>query len=97
MDEPERKEAEDSAELTTIFQSSNPDAEIEADVIRGVLDANGIPSVLQGTPYHSLEFAVKVPATRAAEAEALLAEAQASGPEAAAEAEAASETGAPTE
>jgi hypothetical protein len=96
MDEPERGEVEEGAEMATVFRSSAADAEIEANVIRGVLDANEIPSVLQATPYHSLEFAVKVPATREAEAEALLAEAQASGPEAAVEAEAASENGAPT-
>ncbi|MDE3166406.1 MAG: hypothetical protein KGN36_11425 [Acidobacteriota bacterium] len=66
--------------------------EIEADMIRGVLDANGIPSLLTAAPqYPNLGFEVRVPRGRVLEAETLIAEAQAAGPEAADEAEAASE------
>jgi hypothetical protein len=67
-------------------------SEMEADVIRGVLDAGGIPSLLvAAAQYPNLGFEVKVPRGRVVEAEAMIAEARAAGPDAAAEAEAASE------
>ena len=59
-----------------------------------MLEAAGIPSVLSApSVIPSLEFQVQVPRAEAAEAERVLAEARAAGPEAAAEAEAASEEG----
>jgi len=69
--------------------------EMEADMIRGVLDANGIPSLVSAAAqYPTLGFEVKVPRGRVLEAERLVADALAAGPEAAdeAEAEAAGET-----
>ena len=67
-------------------------SEIEADMIRGVLDANGIPTLLVAASQMSnFGFEVKVPRGRVLEAETLIAEARAAGPEAAAEAEAATE------
>ena len=81
-------------DLVTLFSSSNPDAELEAGNIHGVLEANGIPSVVLGTaPYPSLEWRVQVPQGAVEDAERVLAEARAAGPEAAAEAEAESEEG----
>ena len=66
--------------------------EMEADVIRGVLEANGIPSIVVTAPeIPSLGFEVKVPRGRVAEAEQLLEEARAIGNEGAAQAEAESE------
>jgi hypothetical protein len=63
--------------------------EMEADVIRGVLDANGIPSLVVTAPeIPSLGFEVKVPRGRVAEAERLVQEALAIGTEGATEAEA---------
>jgi hypothetical protein len=59
--------------------------EMEADVIRGVLDANGIQSLVV---IPSLGFEVKVPRGRVAEAERLVQEALAIGTEGATEAEA---------
>ena len=62
--------------------------EMEADMIRGVLDANGIPSLLNAAAqYPQLGFEVKVPRGRVVEAEKLVAEALAAGPQAAEEAE----------
>ena len=79
-------------DMVALFDSSTVDAEMEADVIRGVLDTNGIPSVVRrGGPNLALGFQVLVPRGRVGEAQRLIAEAQAAGPEAAAEAEAASE------
>ena len=67
-------------------------SEMEADMIRGVLDAGGIPSLLvAAAQYPNLGFEVKVPRGRVVEAETMIAEARAAGPDAAAEAEAASE------
>ena len=79
-------------DIVALYDSSTVDAEMEADVIRGLLDTNGIPSVLRRAgPYPSLGFQVLVPRGRLREAQQLVEEAQAAGPEAAAEAEAASE------
>ena len=62
--------------------------EMEADMIRGILDANGIPSLVVMAPeIPSLGFDVKVPRGRLTEAERLVERARAIGPEAAAEAE----------
>ena len=67
-------------------------SEIEADMIRGVLDAGGIPCMVVSAPqFANFGFEVKVPRGRVVEAETLVAEARAAGPAAAAEAEAAGE------
>jgi len=79
-------------DMVTLFNSSTIDSEMEADLIRGILDSGGIPSILTNIPYAGLlGVEVKVPRGKLKEAEALIAEAKAAGPEAAAEAEAASE------
>ena len=79
-------------DIVALYDSSTVDAEMEAGVIRGLLDTNGIPSVLRRAgPYPSLGFQVLVPRGKLREAQQLIEEAQAAGPEAAAEAEAASE------
>ena len=68
-------------------------SEMEADMIRGVLEANDIPAIVS-SPVQNLPpqgFEVKVPRGRVVEAEKLVAEALAAGPEAAAEGEAESE------
>lgn len=81
--------------MVALFSSSNHDAEMEAMAIQGVLAANNITSVLVGPgTLPVLEFAVQVPKEQLAEAQRILAEAQAAGPSAAAEAEAAGEQGA---
>lgn len=89
QDQPSSSHALD---IVALYDSSTVDAEMEADVIRGLLDTNGIPSVLRRAgPYPSLGFQVLVPRGKLREAQQLVEEAQAAGPEAAAEAEAASE------
>jgi hypothetical protein len=81
-------------DMVTLFSSSAVDGELEANNIHLVLEAAGIPSVLiEPSVIPSLEFQVQVPCVEAAEAKRVLAEARAAGPEAAAEAEAASEEG----
>ena len=75
-----------------VFSSSNHDAEMEATAIQTMLQSNGINALVVGsTMIPSLEFQVQVPRADAEEAARLIDEARAAGPEAAAEAEAASE------
>ena len=79
-------------DMVTLFSSSNHDAEMEAMAVHGIMQANGIPSVLVGSStLPVLSFEVQVPSGDLEEARRILAEAQAEGPAAAAEAEAASE------
>ena len=79
-------------DMVTLYDEPIVDAEIEADMICGVLESNGIPSMLvRNSILPSLGFEVKVPRDRVQEARRLIEEAKAAGPEAAAEAERASE------
>jgi hypothetical protein len=80
-------------DMVTLWSSSNIDAEVEADMIRGVLDSNGIPTLLVGgtSQFPNLGFEVLVPRGKVVEAQRLLQEAQAAGPAAAAAGELASE------
>lgn len=81
-------------EFIAVFSSSNHDAEMEAMAVHGVLDASGVPALLVGPQVlPTLEFQVQVPANRLVEAQRLIADAQAAGPQAAAEAELAGERG----
>jgi hypothetical protein len=78
--------------MVALWDSSNIDSEVEADMIRGVLDSNGIPTLVVGAPqYPNLGFQVQVPRGKVMEAQRLLEEARAAGPEAAAAGELASE------
>jgi hypothetical protein len=79
-------------DMVTLYSSQTVDSEIEADVIRGVLESNGIPTIVSSmAACPNLGIEVKVPQARVEEAKRLIGEALAAGPEAAAEAEAASE------
>jgi hypothetical protein len=79
--------------MVAVFSSSNHDAEMETMAVQGVLEANGIPAVVVGSHIlPNLEFQIQVPAHLADEAQRLIAEARSAGPEAVAEAEAASES-----
>ena len=78
-------------DMVALYDSSTVDAEMEADVIRGVLDSSGIPSLVKRAGPFPLAFQVLVPRGRVHEARRLLDEARAAGPEAAAEAERATE------
>jgi len=64
--------------------SGTVSTESEADMIRGVLDANGIPSLLvMAAQYPALGFEIKVPRGKVVEAEQLIEGALAAGPAAA--------------
>lgn len=78
--------------MVTLFRSSNHDAEMEVMSIHGIMQANDIPSVVVGaSTIPVLAFEVQVPRADLEEARRILAEAEAAGPAAAIEAEAASE------
>jgi hypothetical protein len=83
-------------DTVTLYMSQTVDAEIEADIIRGLLESNGIPSTIIRSPYPNLGVEIEVPQNRLEEAQRVIEEAQAAGPEAAAEAEAAGEEQNPT-
>jgi len=78
-------------DMVALYDSSTVDAEMEADMIRGVLDSSGIPSLLKRAGPFPLAFQVMVPRGKVQEARQILDEARAAGPEAAAEAERATE------
>jgi hypothetical protein len=101
--DPDREEEQQSSDvfltshaldMVTLWNSDagTVTAEMEADNIRGVLESNNIPVMVVGaSQYPNLGFEVKVPRGRVKEAEELLAQAEAAGPDAATEAEADSE------
>jgi hypothetical protein len=92
--DPETSEIDPSHDLdmVALFSSSNHDAEMEANAIHSLMEANGIPSLVVGTPQiPSLEFQVQVPKASLEDAERVLAEAKDAGPSAAIEAERAGE------
>jgi hypothetical protein len=91
-DQEDQVDTSHDLDMVTLFSSSNHDAEMEATAIQSMLTANGVPSVVVGaSTIPSLEFQVRVPRASLELAEQLLEEARAAGPEAAAEAEIASE------
>ena len=96
QDEDEREQdqilSSHALDMVALYDSSTVDAEMEADMIRGVLDSSGIPSLVKRAGPFPLAFQVLVPRGRLQEARQLLDEARAAGPEAAAEAERATET-----
>ncbi len=75
-------------DMVPVYDSSTVDAEMEADVIRGLLDSNGIPSLVSRPGPFPLQFQVLVPRGKLLEARQFIEEAKAAGPEAAAAAEA---------
>ena len=78
--------------MVELFRSSNVGAEMEANAIHSLLEANEIPSIVVGTAQiPSLQFQVHVPKARLVEAQKVLADAREAGPSAALEAERATE------
>jgi hypothetical protein len=80
-------------DMVTLYTATTIDSEMEAGVLTSLLESNGIPALVIGSPVPSLGYQVQVPRDRAEEAARLIEEAQAAGPEAASEAEAAGEEG----
>jgi hypothetical protein len=83
----------DDLDLVTIFESSEVNSQIEAQLICGALEAGGVPAFIVGdATLPNLPFMVRVPKDRREDAERILAESRAAGPQGADEAERASES-----
>jgi hypothetical protein len=81
-------------DMVPLLTTSPVDGEVETEVVRSILDASGIPSILtraMGLP--SLGFELRVPRERAEEARRVIEEQRAAGPAAAEAGEAAEEEG----
>jgi len=79
-------------DMVPIYESTASEAEMQAGVIRGVLDSNGIPSVLiRPGPIPPVGFHLLLPRDKLAEARKVLKDAQRGGSQGASEGEAASE------
>lgn len=88
----ERLDKSHDLDMVSLFESNAVDAEAEAEVIRGLLESNGIPAnIVTGGPVPPVGWIIQVPRNRLEEARRLIDEARATGPEGAAEAEASSE------
>jgi Putative prokaryotic signal transducing protein len=75
-------------DMVDLYRSPTVGSEIEADIIRGILDSNGIPTLMsRAIGYPSLGFKVQVHRRNVREATRLIEEAQAAGPAAALDAE----------
>jgi hypothetical protein len=85
-------EAERTERPGTEYEEGQPDAEMVAMTIKGILDSEGVPAQIVGpSVLPNLEFQVQVSEEMAEEARVLIEEARQAGPAAAAEGEAASE------
>jgi hypothetical protein len=81
-------------DMVTLFSSSNHDAEMEANAVNALLQANGFPSIVVGTSQIPVfEFQVQVPRALLEEARHVVEQAKEAGPAAALEAERATEEG----
>jgi hypothetical protein len=98
--DPDREEQQDqdvlltshALDMVTLWSSTTVSAEMEADMIRGVLESSDIPVMVVGaSQYPVLGFEVRVPRGKVKQAEELIEQAEAAGPDAATEAEAESE------
>jgi len=78
-------------DMVTLYTATTIDSEVEAGVLSSLLQSNGIPALVIGSPYPNLGYQIQVPRRQAEEARHLLEEAQQAGPEAASEAEAQTE------
>lgn len=90
--ESEQGDPSATRDMVTIFRSAGAEAELEALEIKALLESEGIDSILIGdSRFPNFPEEVRVAKEDAERAQALIAEAQANGPQAADEAEAASE------
>jgi hypothetical protein len=94
LDTPETEGADPSRELdmVTVRRTMGTTGEMQALSLKGLLDSNGISAIVVGTStMPNLSFFVRVSRADLERAEAAITEAEAAGPEAAAEAELESE------
>ncbi len=91
-EQPEQPEASEDLDLVTAFYSEDHDSHIQVRLIRGLLEAGGVPAVIvEVSPYPIFPAEVRVPKSRLEEALRLIAESEGAGPSGAEEAEQSSE------
>ena len=80
-------------DIVPLYFSQTIAAASEAEILKGILESNGIPAIMtnEATAYPNLGYVVYVARERVEEAKQLIAEQEAAGPEAATEAEAQTE------
>jgi hypothetical protein len=78
-------------DLVSLYRSQGTDARMHADIIHGILESNGVYSIVSGIVYPPVACEVKVARGDLQKAQKLVEEARASGQKAAEEGEAASE------
>jgi hypothetical protein len=80
-------------DMVPFYFSQTLEAASEAEIIKGILESNGIPTAMtnEAPGFPNLGYILTVPRDRLEEARRIIAEQEAAGPEAAAEAEAQSE------
>jgi hypothetical protein len=78
-------------DMVALYRSQGTDARMHADMIHGILESNGVYSIVAGIVYPPVACEVKVARADLQKAQQLVQEARASGPKAAEEGEAASE------
>jgi hypothetical protein len=91
--ESEQGDPSATRDMVTVFRSAGAEAELEALEVQSLIESEGISTVLIGdSRYPVFPFEIRVAQEDAERALALIAEAEANGPKAADEAEAAGET-----
>jgi len=80
-------------DMVPLYFSQTIEAASEAEILHGILEANGIPAIMtnEAPGFPNLGYIVSVPRDRLEDARRVIAEQRAAGPEAAAEGEAQSE------
>jgi hypothetical protein len=92
-EQPEKVDKSHDLDMVPFYFSQTIEAASEAEIIKDILEANGIPAVMtnEAPGFPNLGYLLSVPRDRLEEARRVIAEQQAAGPEAAAEAEAQTE------
>lgn len=91
--ESDRVDPSHDLDMVPFYFSQTIEAASEVEVIKSILEANGIPTAMTNDApgFPNLGYVLTVPRDRLEEARRIIAEQQAAGPEAAAEGEAQSE------
>jgi hypothetical protein len=92
-EQPESIDPSHGLDMVPFYFSQTIEAASEAEIIKGILEANGVPTVMtnEAPGFPNLGYILSVPRDRLEEARRVIAEQRAAGPEAAAEAEAQTE------
>ncbi|MCC7176576.1 MAG: DUF2007 domain-containing protein [Bryobacterales bacterium] len=83
-EQPEQLDTSEDLDLVQAFYSAEHDAQMKAELVRGLLESAGVPAVIvEGAAMPNLPAEVRVPKARLEDALRLIAESEAAGPGAA--------------